>query len=393
MRGLVWKTTLRLSRDPGGAIDEALDNVPDEIDGQPTYVCGILLSSWAEIQAGEAAQNASQRELAAALGTVQCEGAGINLARQALRGDELLALQYGLGLGPAWQAAGDHGVVHAISGVAEAQETDVVAHHVLLPFAPKAFAASYVGRSSRFDGALDSALFSDSAQLSWSAIGRDALISDNVTFQNKIYCRVSVALAVGSPGEAPLAPLDVRIRQHGILNGENDPQAFRLGQLADVQLLQLLSHDIPTGPDSNPLGIQGEAEDSNFEVALDGVTVLEAREGRLLMPWARAEGVDPLPRADEPESMAPIYSSIQRPLATTRMKGSQIEFSGFTAESEGVRLISYTHAEASAEMLERWRQLRGYTTSRPVVPAGAAGLPRREAVGLPSKFSQTDSAE
>ena len=393
MRGLIWRTLKRLARDPGGSIDESLDNTPTEIDGQPAYVAGILLSSFGEVQAGEADQDVSQRELAAALGTCQLEGSGINIARQALRGDELLAVNYGLSLGPAWCGVGNHGVVHAIESVATAAETSQVVHHVLLPFAPKAFSASYLGRSDRFDGAMDAALFGASAQLSWSQIGNNDLLSQNVTFQNQTKCRVSVALAVQSPGESPMAPLDVRINQHGIVQSSQDPYTVNLGRLSDIQLMQILSHDIPSGPDSDPLDLQGHDELGNYEVSVDGVTILEAREGRLLMPWERAVGADPLPLADEPSSMMPLSSPVNRPLATTRMKGQRIVLSGWSQESEESRLVTYTHSEADAEVLEAWRQIRGYSTSRPVVPAGAAGLPRREAVGVPAKFSQTDTAE
>jgi len=389
MRGLIPRNLYSESFATGSAnnqINKSLKMIPGEIGGDPAYVGGILVSYYGTITGQAGTEDASQRALAASLGSVQLQGGGDHIASTALRGDELLFLQYLLNMGTCLCLAGDHGVIHDVTDVST--EGEAVEHHVVIPYSYKAFSAGRLGEGKPYDGARDAVLFGDSVNILLNQIGT-APVTD-VAWSN-----ITVKLtALMWAGQEAVAPMDVRIRPLGVINEDPKPLAF--GQVADLVALGVLSDDIPTTDDSDPLALRTSA--GIFEVELDGETILEER-GVQIIPAINSQGMAGATldaRADEPSSTAILYSPACSAQSSHRPSGNKLNLKGWSAETEESRALAYTIAQPARDLLNKWASKRGYSLDKAQVsktkPAAASTLDAKSGAGVGVDFVQPAKA-
>jgi len=381
MKGLIQKSLFAESVTAGGSINKALDMIPSDVAGEPAYVAGILLSYYGTLTSQAGTEDASQRQLANSLGSVQLQGGGINLARQAISGEELLLAQYMLGLGTAYTADGGHGVIHDASNIAADGQT--AEHHVLLPFAPRCFQAGRLGNSKPFDGAMDAALFRASTNLTLNQVGT-APVTD-VAWSN-LTVKASVFLVAGNER---ISPLDSRLVPLGVIN--EDPKPFSLGQMSDLTSMCVYSEAVPASNDSDPLAIKTSA--AEFEVELGGLEVLSVY-GAEIQAGSVAQGLSDVmtPRADEESSMQLLYSSYPMPQASHRPAGDRLILKGWNNETETSKAMVFVVSQPDPSLLRRWAQLRGLSLDRGVVSKSNVGkgqnLDKAAATGVPVEFVQ-----
>lgn len=371
---------------PGAAaiVQKPLDMLPDRIGGQPAYLCGILVKYAGTLTGAAGTEDASQRELAASLGTIQLQGGGWT-PFEALRGDLVLYHQYQERYGTT-RNPGDWGVIQPHENIA-ADEGEAASHTVYLPAMSRNAGRGMVDRSGVpwYEGALDARVAAEYLSLRLHGVGQ-APVGD-VEWSN-ITITVDAVMAYGDPGET-LAPIDLRVRHLGPVDENNE--TYRLGGLYAISSLGVISDDIPSyGDDSRDLAIKTAS--SQYEVRVDDITVLETLG--YMIP--RLRQIDTGGRsADDPDAMSEAGTQCEliapgaNTKASERATGSQIVLSGWQNESESSLCVLCAYGEPTSNQLARVREETGADTTRPRIgdrPAGDAGLGASEAAGVQVRY-------